>query len=95
MNNEILNATEAAEMFKVSVAYFRTLAAEGEFPGIQLGSEWRFLKTDLLEYMRERSKREQQERKFLADQNKLEPKPIATRKRGRPRLHFVNNNQPS
>jgi excisionase family DNA binding protein len=89
MNNEILNATEAAEMFKVSVAYFRTLASNGEVPGILIGSEWRFLKTELLDYLRERGKREQQERKFEADQNKLEPKAITTRKRGRPRLHVI------
>jgi excisionase family DNA binding protein len=92
MNNEILNATEAAEMFKVSVAHIRSMANLGEIPGVKIAGDWRFLNTDLLEYMRTRSKREQQERKFEADQNKLEPKAITIRKRGRPRLHAVNNN---
>lgn len=90
--NEILTATEAAEMFKVSVPYLRTLANNGEIPGVRIAGDWRFISSDLLEYLRTRSKREQQERKYLAEQNNTEPKEIIVRKRGRPRLHSVSNN---
>jgi len=87
MNNEILTATEAAELFKISVAYLRILASNGEIPGVQIGSEWRFLKTDLIDYLRERGKREQADRRFQFSQNQQVPKTL--NKRGRPRKNDV------
>ena len=47
---EILTSEEAAEMFKVSVAYIRGMANAGEIPGTKLGDDWRFVRQDLIDY---------------------------------------------
>lgn len=85
---DIMTSEEAAEMFRVSVPYIRGLANTGEIPATKLGDDWRFVRDDLLDYLRDRSRREQQARKFQQEQSR---KPITTqRKRGRPVKHDAN-----
>ena len=87
---EILTADEAAEMFRVSTPYIRNMANSGEIPGTKMGDDWRFLREDLIDYLRERARREQQSRKFQQEQLKQEPKQAFTPgKRGRPRKHLI------
>lgn len=87
--NEILTAEEAAEMFRVSIPYIRGLANSGEIPGTKMGDDWRFVRQDLLDYMRERSRREQKARRFQQEQRQQQPESIMPSKRGRPRKHVV------
>lgn len=56
---DTLDSKEAAELFKLTVPEFLKLARRGEFPGINYGNKWVFLKSDLLEYLRNRAKEEQ------------------------------------
>lgn len=85
---DIMTSEEAAEMFRVSVPYIRGLANTGEIPATKLGDDWRFVRDDLLDYLRDRSRREQQARKIQQEQSR---KPITTqRKRGRPVKHDAN-----
>jgi len=86
---EILTADEAAEMFRVSTPYIRGMANSGEIPGTKMGDDWRFVRQDLIDYLRERSRREQQARKFQQEQRQQQPQTIMPGKRGRPRKHDV------
>ena len=86
---EILTADEAAEMFRISTPYIRGMASTGEIPGTKIGDDWRFIRQDLIDYLRERSKREQQARRFKQEQNLQQPQTILPGKRGRPRTHNV------
>lgn len=86
---EILTADEAAEMFRVSTPYIRGMANSGEIPGTKMGDDWRFVRQDLIDYLRERSRREQQARKFQQEQRQQQPQAIMLGKRGRPRKHDV------
>jgi excisionase family DNA binding protein len=87
--NEILTADEAAEMFRVSTPYIRGMANSGEIPGTKMGDDWRFVRQDLIDHLRERSRREQQARKFQQEQRQQQPQTIMPGKRGRPRKHDV------
>jgi excisionase family DNA binding protein len=89
MNNEILTADEAAELFRVSTAYIRGLANAGEIPGTKLGDDWRFIRQDMIDYLSERAKREQKARKFNQEQNQQQPQTFIPGKRGRPRKHII------
>jgi excisionase family DNA binding protein len=86
---EILTADEAAEMFRVSTPYIRGMANNGEIPGTKMGDDWRFVRQDLIDYLRERSRREQQARKFQQEQRHQQLQIHTPGKRGRPRKHDV------
>jgi excisionase family DNA binding protein len=86
---EILTADEAAEMFRVSTPYIRGMANSGEIPGTKMGDDWRFVRQDLIDYLRERSRREQQARKFQQEQREQQPQTLTPGKRGRQRKHDV------
>jgi len=49
---EVLTADEAADLLRVSTKTILTLAREGALPGEKVGRAWRFLRSDLLEYVR-------------------------------------------
>jgi len=88
---DILTAEEAAEMFRVSTPYIRGMANTGEIPATKMGDDWRFVRQDLIDYLRERSKREQMSRKFQQEQLKQQAQSITPGKRGRPRKHDVSD----
>jgi excisionase family DNA binding protein len=48
---EVLTADEAAELLKVSTKTVLTLARDGNLPGEKVGRAWRFLRSDLLDYV--------------------------------------------
>jgi excisionase family DNA binding protein len=85
--SDILTTEEAAELMRMSIPTIRGLAATGEVPAIQMG-EWRFLKTQLLDYMAARAKDEQRRRQEQHAERKNQPEVTELpRERGRPRKH--------
>lgn len=53
---EVLTAEEAASLLRVSVKTVLTLARDGVLPGEKVGRAWRFLRSDLLDYVGGRHK---------------------------------------
>jgi excisionase family DNA binding protein len=49
---EVLTADEAAELLRVSTKTILALAREGTLPGEKVGRAWRFVRSDLLAYVR-------------------------------------------
>ncbi len=49
---EVLNSEEAADLLGVKPFTIRTYARRGVIPGKKLGNEWRFVKNDLLAWLR-------------------------------------------
>lgn len=83
---EILTSEQAAGLLQFSTQYVRALAKQGDLPAIQLGDDWRFIKTQVIDYLSQSAIREQQSRKF---EHNSQPKDqsinIPARPRGRPR----------
>jgi excisionase family DNA binding protein len=48
---DILTTEEAADLLRVSIKTVLALARDGELPGTKVGRAWRFLRTDLLDYV--------------------------------------------
>jgi excisionase family DNA binding protein len=48
---EVLTAEEAADLLRVSTKTVLTLARDGNLPGEKVGRAWRFLRSDLLNYV--------------------------------------------
>jgi excisionase family DNA binding protein len=49
---EVLTTEEAADLLRVSTKTVLALAREGSLPGEKVGRAWRFLRADLLDYVR-------------------------------------------
>ena len=49
---EVLTAEEAADLLRVSVKTVLALARAGTLPGEKVGRAWRFVKADVLNYVR-------------------------------------------
>jgi excisionase family DNA binding protein len=49
---EVLTADEAAQLLRVSIKTVLALAREGALPGEKVGRAWRFVRADLLDYLR-------------------------------------------
>ncbi len=49
---EVLTADEAAEFLRVSTKTILSLARDGSLPGEKVGRAWRFVRADLLDYVR-------------------------------------------
>lgn len=54
---EVLTAEEAAHLLRVSTKTILTLARDGVLPGEKVGRAWRFVRADLLEYLRGETRR--------------------------------------
>ncbi len=50
--DEVLTAEEAASLLRVSTKTVLTLARDGVLPGEKVGRAWRFVRADLMEYLR-------------------------------------------
>jgi excisionase family DNA binding protein len=48
---QVLTTEEAAELLRVSSKTILALARDGAIPGEKVGRAWRFLRSDLLEYV--------------------------------------------
>jgi excisionase family DNA binding protein len=51
-DNEVLTADEAAALLRISSKTLLSLARSGVLPGEKVGRAWRFLKSDVLGYVR-------------------------------------------
>jgi excisionase family DNA binding protein len=49
---EVLTTEEAADLLRVSTKTVLALAREGSLPGEKVGRAWRFVRADLLDYVR-------------------------------------------
>lgn len=83
---EILNSEEAAELMRVSVPTIRGMASSGEIPATKIGDDWRFVKSQLLNYMSTRAIAEQRSRQeqWAIKKAAQEVNPATPLKRGRP-----------
>jgi len=52
----VLNATEVADLLRVSYRVIITMAKEGEIPAFQVAGQWRFLKTALFAWLENMSR---------------------------------------
>ncbi len=85
---------EAADFLKVDRATALERAASGELPGAKIGRAWVFLESDLVEYLRDKVRRQTTERKeetALKERRSKEPlmyaaQPFKRRKRELPKL---------
>ena len=85
---------EAADFFKIDRSSALDLAGSGDLPGAKVGRAWVFLESDLVEYLRDRVRRQTTERReeaALAQRKAREPKsyaalPFKRRKRELPKL---------
>ena len=57
---------EAAEFLKIDRTTVLELAGAGELPGAKVGRAWVFLEADLIEYLRDKVRRQTNERRELA-----------------------------
>ena len=48
---DILTTEEAADLLRVSSKTVLALARDGALPGTKVGRAWRFLRTDILDYV--------------------------------------------
>ncbi|MFA6922391.1 MAG: helix-turn-helix domain-containing protein [Gallionella sp.] len=82
---EILNSTEAAELMRMSVPAIRGMASSGEVPATQIGDDWRFLRSHLIDYISNRAIAEQRIRKEQHTLKKAMQDDQAPMGRGRPK----------
>jgi excisionase family DNA binding protein len=50
--SEVLNSEEAANFLRMHVKTTLRLARQGKIPGCKVGGEWRFLRSELTEWLR-------------------------------------------
>ncbi len=83
--SEILTAEQVAELLKFSTPFVRTLAATGEIPAVKYGDDWRFVKSQVLQYLCDRALVEQRSRRFEKDNRRSYPATKEKSGPGRPR----------
>lgn len=84
---------EAAEFLKVDRTTALELASSGDLPGAKVGRAWVFLECDLVDYLRDRVRRQTNERREIAQVRSArrsepdgEPRPRRGRRRSLPSL---------
>lgn len=63
---ETLNIKEACELLKISETDLGDLARLGVIPGTKIGQRWVFIKEDLLNWLREKIRVDQEQRQAIA-----------------------------
>ena len=71
--SEIMTMEQAAEMLQVSTRTIQRMVADGRMPGRQVGSQWRFDRDQLREWIRgeAESPREREQREHEISQREL------------------------
>lgn len=84
--NEVLTATEAADLLKTSTTIIRSLANDGKLPGFRLpgDDEWRFVRSQLLASLQTAAESTQAERQLQAKAFEKAKKSGEPPQRGRP-----------
>ena len=52
VNSEILTTRSAAELLDYHVEHVRRLARDGRIPCVKIGGQWRFVHSDLIDWIR-------------------------------------------
>jgi excisionase family DNA binding protein len=60
---EILDADEIAKLLKVHPRTVKRLASEGILPGFKVGSQWRFRREAINEYIRRQEQQHEDQKK--------------------------------
>jgi len=60
---EILDADEVAKLLKVHPRTVKRLASEGILPGFKVGSQWRFRREAINEYIRRQERQHEDQKK--------------------------------
>jgi excisionase family DNA binding protein len=60
---EILDADEVAKLLKVHPRTVKRLASEGILPGFKVGSQWRFRREAINEYIRRQEQQHEDQKK--------------------------------
>ncbi|TWI62531.1 excisionase family DNA binding protein [Pseudoduganella lurida] len=63
MAPDTLNAADAAALLYADTATVLALARDGELPGTKVGKSWVFLRSDVLDYLRERVRADTEQRR--------------------------------
>ncbi len=63
MLEEILDADEVAKLLKVHPRTVKRLASEGILPGFKVGSQWRFRREAINEYIRRQEQQHDDQKK--------------------------------
>ncbi len=63
MLEEILDADEVAKLLKVHPRTVKRLASEGILPGFKVGSQWRFRREAINEYIRRQERQHEDQKK--------------------------------
>ncbi len=58
MNTDIMTIKEVAEYLKLTEKTAYRLAAEGKIPGFKVGGSWRFKRSEIEKWIKERTDRE-------------------------------------
>jgi excisionase family DNA binding protein len=62
-DQDTLDLKQAADLLKISLSTAQQAAETGELPGCKVGRSWVFLRSALLEYLREQTQIQQRERR--------------------------------
>jgi excisionase family DNA binding protein len=76
---EVLTSQQAADLLQVKCELVERLASEGELPGRRLGSEWRFTRSALLQWLAGRSDSQAQDETGQTSDDKPQARPPQTR----------------
>lgn len=63
MANDVIDSHECAELLRCTPYQIEELARTGEIPGTQAGRSWIFVRTDLLEFLAQKARKEAEERR--------------------------------
>lgn len=79
MSFETINSEECAEILKCTPERVEEMARVGDIPGLKIGRNWLFVRSDLLSWLAERAREEAQMRRMKRQPNA--PLPIAKPRR--------------
>lgn len=71
---DTLNVAQAAALLFADTETVLLLARQGQLPGAKIGKPWVFLRQDVLDFLRERIRKETEERRQLLQST---PQPVA------------------
>lgn len=84
--SDILDSEACGEMLGCTAAQVDELARTGEIPGLKIGRSWRFVRADLLAYLAEKARAEQEQRRSRAS---APTPPVKQRRREPPSISWV------
>ena len=75
-NDDILKAQDAANLLGAHIETIRRMARKGDLPAFKVGKDWRFRRTDLLKWIKQRSNLRKMPRVLVVDDDKAVSKTI-------------------